>query len=86
MKFVFDESKMTWSDLADLEEGRTSRQTIQFMAKMVVNENGEPVKETEALKFVGGLSLPEARRVTAQFRGWIKTLRDGAVNPPTADS
>lgn len=86
MKLVFDESKVTWSDLAEMEEGRTSRQGIFFYAKFVVNDDGTPAERAEALRFVGGFNIPTVRETNRKFQEWARQLRESAVNPPTAAS
>jgi len=84
MKLIFDETKLTLGDLAELEEGRTTKQTIKFLVKFVVDENGQPASIQDAYTWVYNFSIPEGRTAMQTFWAWSRSLKADAVNPPPA--
>ena len=86
MKIVYDENKVTLSDMLNIETGRTFKQQIEFIARFVVSDEGESVSKAEALKHAGQLSIPRAREAMREFWRYMTSVRDGAVNPPTASN
>jgi len=86
MKLIFSEDRLTLGDLLQIEDGRTNRQVAQFLAKFVVDEAGVYVEKAEAWKFVCGMTIPESREAMGKFWEFIRSLREGAVNPTNAAS
>ena len=73
---------VTWGDL-EILEGGTHKSSIEVLSRFMLDESGKPLTQAKAREVLRKLKPREAGQVITDF---YKALREGAINPPTADS
>lgn len=73
---------VTWGDLETLESG-THKASIEIISRFMITEEGNPIPQSKARETLRKLKPTEAGKLIGEF---YKALKEGAVNPPIADS
>jgi len=87
MKVVFqvDADRLTLNDLIALEEESASpRFQRDFLARFVVDENGEYMEAEKAQQAIGNLSLSELVETMEGFQSAAESLQENMVPKATA--
>lgn len=80
IKLRLDLDNITLNDLVMLEDqDATAVQVRDFLARCVVDAEGEPIGKDKALQIVGEMPLSKLRVLTAQIADQLKDLSE--VNP-----
>jgi hypothetical protein len=75
---------MTVGDVIRAEDGfKSNRETIEFLARFVVDADGNPIERGAALEMIMALPIGELASVTQQLTEQVSETRAAAV--PLAD-
>lgn len=80
IKLLISAKTLTIGDVIAAEEGFTSnRAVIEFLARFVVDDDGNPVEHSEALNRIMALPLAELPELVKQLQEGIEAIQGGAV-------
>jgi hypothetical protein len=82
LRIQVDIDRVTVDDLIGIEDGKI-RAVRDMLARLAVDEQGQPLPLDEAKRLVGSLSL---RQLKQQSDAMMRALKDGAIPPASASN
>ena len=80
IKIMLDPERLTVGDLIDMEAGSLTTCFMRdFLARFVVGEDGNYLKQEDGVKAINQLNLKELRETTAQFTAEVARLQETLV-------
>lgn len=87
MKLKITSKTLTIGDVISAEEGfQNNRAIIEFLARFVVDDDGNPVERAEANKMIMALPLADLPDLVRQLQEAIQGLQSSAVPLETNDA
>lgn len=80
-----DIEELTLDDLVALEEGSVSTRILRdLISRFLVDDDGNPIPEEDAIKIAGKMRMREMKEVATALTDEIKRIKDETIPPVNA--